>query len=1099
VLEFPIFNYQGGELYMQGGTNETDKTIEFGLDLAPLVSQIPAGQPAKFFLQVQEADPFNAGSGEIVGWSLIDYTATPPITTDYPGANVPIQNNTLTRLSLNYTQNIIKPAITNATLPPAQLYQPYSVTLTASNGTPPYLWDAKLDYPETTTTASFPAVTAQQLTLTNNNSGFAVQTLDFHLPFYKKSINKLYIYADGYILFDDQPFTWPYLIDKMLLFKQTGIISPFMTDLTIYPSSGQGVWYEGNANYAIIRWKASLYNMQGSTNLNFAVKLYANGTIEYYYGDMTYPAGTVWTGGLASGDNKNYQFSTLNNGPSITSNTLDKFTSCGFPPEMQISEDGQFSGTVINPYQNLPVKFQVTDNDNISSTKVLLLNSSGLLINHSILSGGDSLIEFGETAEITLNANNIGSQPMNQISFTLTESDPYITLIDSVETVTTIAGGQILTLTDALSFSVAPTVPDNHSFTLTLDVHSQEQSFQRVLGLVAHSPVFRITGTQFSDGDNGRPDPGESADLLVTFRNAGSVKASSINVLLTSMDTNLTLTVNSAEISLLKPDSSKTLTFHATAGNSASFEHLYQIKSELTTNNNFASTDTLYLFSGEIVEDFETGNFLKYPWYTVGNAPWLIETGIVYEGTYSARSGWLGDNMESKFNLNVNVLTEGPVSFYKTVSCEHDPSGNNNYDYLVFFIDNYEVARWDGEIPWSLETFWVPEGYHLLSWIYHKDYSVSTGWDGCLIDFIKLPLIDGAVPLLSVTPLAVEKTLTVGQSATEPIYITNLGGGIMHYSALVFDTAANKKEYQPDNISGSKVTCGSEGFVPGQAISWVFTVHNNSADNEYIKHVKLDFPPGVEISGATNFSGGSLGELVFLGTPGNGASLTWHGESFTGRGVLKPGETAVATVTGIIGEPFVDDVFVVYQLLGDNMGALLHEQPGMVTVKNFGLANSWVTLTNSTGTLMNNETGTVLANINAAGLIPDTYQCNIVARDLYNNKFVIPVTLHVTYPVEVDDPKVITETSLRGNFPNPFSGQTQIRFDLSSASEVAIEIYSLQGLRLRTWNLVAVNAGSHTRVWDGKDEEGHQVPAGVYTCRIKAGDYLGSLKMILIR
>jgi hypothetical protein len=1099
VLEFPIFNYQGGDLYMQGGTTEADKTIEFGLDLAPLVNQITSNIPAKFFLQVEETDPAGAADGGIVSWSLIDYTASPAITTNYPGPSEPIQNNTITRLSLNYTLSIDKPSITTTTLPPARLYEPYLTALTASGGTPPYLWDAKLDYPETTNSATFPAVTAQQLTLTNNNTGFAIKTLGFNFPFYKKNISKVYIYADGYILFDDQPYTWPYLIDKMLLFKQTGIISPFMCDLAIYPSSGQGVWFEGNANYAIIRWKASISAMQGSTNLNFAVKLYPNGTIEYYYGDMIYPAGTAWTGGLSLGDDKNYQFSMFNNATVITSNTLDKFTTCGFPTEMQISEEGYFTGVPTCSYQNFPVKFQVTDNNNISSTKVLLFNSFGLMISQTTTSGGDSLIEYGETAKMTLNVNNVGSQTMTQVTFSLTESDPYITLTDSTEIISVIAGGQTLTLPDALSFTVAPTVPDNHSFALLLNVQSQGYSFQRTFTLVAHAPLFRITGTQFSDGDNGRPDPGESADLLVTFKNAGSVKASSINVLLTSIDTNLTLNVNSASINLLKPDSSKTLTFHATVGNSASVEHLFQINSELTAGNNFTSSDTLYLFSGEIVEDFETGNFSKFPWFTGGNAPWLIETGVKYEGNYSVRSGWIGDNQETKLILNVNVLTEGPISFYKYVSCEHDPSGNHTYDYLAFFIDNYEVARWDGEITWSKETYWIPEGYHMLTWIYHKDYSVSTGWDGCLLDFIKLPLIEGAIPVLSVSPHSIERTLPAGQSTTDSVYITNLGGGIMHYSVLVFDTAANKKMVHPENLTGSNVTCGTEGFVPGQAIIWTFSVHNLSADNEYIKHIKLDFPPGVEISGATNFSGGSLGELTFQGTPGNGASLNWHGESTGGRGVLKPGETAVTTVTGIIGEPFLDDVFVVYQLSGDGIGAIPHEWPGSVKILNFGLTNTWVSLTNPTGILMNNQTGIVLANINTAGLVPATYTCNLVAHDLYNNKVVIPVTLHVTYPVEVGNPKLVTETSLRGNFPNPFAGETRVLYDLSSTRDVTIEIYSLQGLLLRTWNHAAMQPGSHSQGWDGKDAHGNQAPAGVYTCRMKAGDYLGSLKMILIR
>jgi len=1101
LLEFPIFNYQGGDYYMQGGTADADKTIEFGLDLTPLINQVTSGQPAKYFLQVQEADPTDASAGEIVNWSLIDYTLSTPVTIPCPTYNIPLQNNATTTLGLIYTQTVNKPVVATTSLAPAQLYQPYNAVLTATGGSPPYRWDAQLDYPETTTPVPIPVVTAQQLTLTNNNTGYAIKTLDFNFPFYKKTVNKLYIYADGYIVFDDQPFTYPYLIDKMLLFRQTPIIAPFLTDLTIYPSSSQGVWYEGNANYAIIRWKASIYNMQSTTNLHFAVKLYPDGTIEYYYGLMTYPAGTSWTGGLSSGDNRNYQFSVFNNAASIPVNTQDKFASCGYPPEMQISGDGLFSGTPVRSYQNQPVRFRVTDNDNLTSSKVLYFSTYGLLVTHSVNSGGDTLIEYGETTKLSLHLNNVGSLQLHQLNFTLSESDPFITLTDSTESLNTINGGQTITLPEALAFRVSTSVPDNYSFNVTMTLQSQEQNFQRTLGFVAHAPVFRITGTQFNDGDNSRPDPGESADFLVTFKNSGSVQANAVNVQLTSADTNLALTVNTASMVQLKPDSSKTLIFHAMAGNEASFEHIYPIRTDLATGNGFTASDTLYLFAGEIVEDFETGAMEKFPWFGGGQAPWLIESGVKYEGNFSVRSNWIGDNQESKLMINVNVLTEGPLSFYRYVSCEQDPSGNHNYDYLVFLIDSYEMARWDGITPWSLETFSIPAGYHTLSWVYHKDYSVSSGWDGCLIDFIRFPLIGGAVPQISVTPLSIEKTLVTGESATETVYITNLGGGIMQYSVQVFDTAAaQKKSSNPGSISGSTITCGNEGFVPGQPFSWLFTAHNQGTDNEYIKNIRLDFVPGVIVTGATNFTGGSLGDLVFTGTTGNGASLNFHGENVTGRGVLKPGETASASVTGAIGKAFMNDAYVIFQMTGDGTGAPLHEQPGSVRIKNFGLPNGWVSLFNSSGTLTNNETGTVMVTVNTAGLTPDTtYRCNVVARDIYNNKFVIPLTLHITFPVGTSDEDGTTGTRLLGNFPNPFREETVIRYNLSEATDVTIGIFSLQGVKLTTLKPATVHAGSASIVWDGKDDEGNPLPAGVYVCSMKAGDFRGNLKMVLIR
>ncbi|MEI6682366.1 MAG: FlgD immunoglobulin-like domain containing protein [Bacteroidota bacterium] len=1099
TLEFPIFNNQGGDLYMQGGATEADKTIEFGLDLAPLISQIANNMPAKYFLQVQETDPANAYTGEIVGWSLVDYTPTTPIITNYPVNNVALVNNDITRLSMNYTLGFNKPYITIATLPPAQLYQPYSATLAATGGTPPYKWDARLDYPETVAAATFPSVTAQQLTLTNNNTGYAVKTLDFNFPFYKKFVSKLYIYADGYILFDDQPYTWPYIIDKMLLFKQTAILAPFMTDLAIYPAFAQGVWFEGNANYAVIRWKASLYNLPGGTSVNFAVKIYPNGTIEYYYGDMLYPAGTAWTGGMSSGDNKNFQFSVMNSAPAIAGGVMDKFTTCSFPPEMDISEDGHFTGTPTNSYQNLPIKFVVTDLNNISSSKTLLFNSFGLLITQTIVSGGDSLIEFGETADISLNVVNVGSQVLHNVSFWITKNDPWITLTDSTENVAIITGGQNLNLPNAFSFVVSPQVPDNHPFTIMLHVLSQEGGFQRPIDCIAHAPVFHVTGTQLLDGDNGLPDPGESADLQVTYRNDGSAKASFVNVHLTTADTNLTINAGSAGFQQFRPDSSRTLTFHVTAGNQAPSEHLYKLKSTITANNSYSGIDTVYLFSGQIVEDFETGNFNKFPWYASGQWPWRMETGVKYEGNYCALSGLITDNAESVLNLAAMVLTDGDISFYKMVSCEQDPSGSRNYDYMAFQIDNFEMGRWDGTVAWSKETYHVAAGYHTFSWIYHKNGSVAAGMDGCLVDFITLPLIEAIIPSLSVTPASFEKTIAKGESVTDSIHITNTGGGMLKYNIIVFDTAANKKAANTDNLTASFVSCSATGFTPAQAINWLFTVHNQSTDNEYIKQVKLDFPPGVMVTGATNFSGGSLGDLVFQGTPGNGASLHWHGESAGGLGVLKPGETAVATITGTIGKSFTDDVFVVYDLRGDSSGVLPHEQPGSIKVTNQGLPDSWITLANPAGSLFHGHTGTVALNIHTASLAMGTYHCKLVAGDFYNNKVVIPVTLHVWWPLSAGNPAPTAGHGLKPCFPDPFTTETTIPFDLEHPGEVRLAIYSAQGLLLRSWQLSSIAAGEHSVIWDGRDDNGHQLAPGVYTCRMNTRDYQGSRKLILIR
>ncbi len=1098
TLDFPVFNYQGGDYYMQGGTAETDKTIEFGLDLTPLLSLLNSGQPARYFLQVQENDPNGTAIGTIVNWSLIDYTSGSPVINSYPGSNIPIENNTITRLNLNQTINFNKPSIINNSLPPAPLYQPYSVQLTANGGTPPYLWDVKLDYPETISTSPFPTVNAQQLTLTNNNSGYATKVLDFNFPYYKKNINKLYIYADGYIVFDDQPYTWPFLIDKSLLFRQSPVIAPFMADLAINPSQAQGIWYEGNSTSATIRWKASISGMS-TTNLNFAVKFYQSGLIEFYYGDMNYPTTTIWTGGISSGDNKNYQYSLLNNATTITLNTLDKFTACGFPTDMQITEDGLFTGTPTQPYLNVPVNFRVTDNNNISSLKNLLFNIYGLLIEYAVESGSDNVIECGETAYLNLTLTNLSTQPVNNILISIANTDPFITLSNPSTTIPVINGGQILTVTHAVSMMVSPNIPNNHPFTIPLTLQAPQQNSQIDIALVAYAPEFHISNVEIVDGDNHRLDPGESADMLLTIKNYGGVSASEINVSLVSADPELTLDVNSGYISMLKPDSAKGMTFHVTASTSVPFEHLYRMMAYINTSQNQNSSDSVYFYSGEIIEDFETENLIKFNWQSAGLASWGIDPVIRHEGSFSGRSGWIIDNQETTLYINVRVLQDGVLSFWKKVSCEHDPSGNFNYDYLTFYIDNYEMQRWDGEGDWNQVSYEVQKGYHTFIWTYHKDYSISSGYDCAFLDFIQFPLIEGAQPHLSASPSTFEKTLDPGQTATDKLYITNTGGGRLSFSALVFDTLVNKNTHSPVSQSGSFLECSTETFIPGQAFSWDLILHNQSNDNENISHVKVDMPPHVKIDTATNFTGGSLGELAYEGTVGTGLPQHWHGELSGGTGVVKPGESAVSTLTGRTDKSFQQDVFLVYNIHGDQAGNSPHDKPGFIRIKNAGLWNSWLSLSGNNGILYSNETAEVSLAFNAGNLPPGNYSCNIIAKDGFNNNQIVPVQLHILNLNSSENPGADLSTSLKGNCPNPFLYSTKIQYNLSDPAEIVFEIFNAQGKKVRIYHQNQIVAGNHFLFWDGNDEQGNTVPAGVYYCRMITPEHSETKSMIRIR
>ena len=139
------------------------------------------------------------------------------------------------------------------------------------------------------------------------------------------------------------------------------------------------------------------------------------------------------------------------------------------------------------------------------------------------------------------------------------------------------------------------------------------------------------------------------------------------------------------------------------------------------------------------IENFESQTFDNYNWQFSGDADWQISDTAV-EGLYSAKSGNIDNNQISEISLNIFTDDPSEVSFYKKVSCENVGSQTGNYyDYLAFYIDGVEQEKWAGEIDWSLSTFPLSSGEHILKWAYIKDQGVSSGQDATWIDFIVMP------------------------------------------------------------------------------------------------------------------------------------------------------------------------------------------------------------------------------------------------------------------------------------------------------------------------------------------------------------------------
>ena len=101
-----------------------------------------------------------------------------------------------------------------------------------------------------------------------------------------------------------------------------------------------------------------------------------------------------------------------------------------------------------------------------------------------------------------------------------------------------------------------------------------------------------------------------------------------------------------------------------------------------------------------------------------------------------------------------------------------------------------------------------------------------------------------------------------------------------------------------------------------------------------------------------------------------------------------------------------------------------------------------------------------------------------------------------TPAVAIQVPKKV---ELNGNFPNPFNPTTTIKFGLPEDGNMQLNIYSINGQKVRTLLDGQVSKGYHQIVWDGKNESGQAVSGGLYVYELKTENKRLLKKMLLVK
>lgn len=353
-------------------------------------------------------------------------------------------------------------------------------------------------------------------------------------------------------------------------------------------------------------------------------------------------------------------------------------------------------------------------------------------------------LDYGEVVNMSLDVINIGLQPTSNVEVILSADSEYVTITKDKVSVPSVKAGETIKLENEFEIVVKPNVPNETKIDFVVTCSDGKNTWKTTFFTYAYAPVFSVDNIRVLP--NNVVQPGESATLEMIFTNIGGSTA--YNVVAEAFSSSLDVEFENTSVLTeeVAEGESFTVTTDFTVDSSVLLGSVYEVI--CIANADYVTSKTSYeLKVGSLGDDFETGDFLANEWKLEGSVKWVIDSVNAYEGKYCARNDKINHNQNAKLKLQLEVLSDGPLTFYVKTSSEA------GYDVFEFYINSMLEQKWSGEMGWTQYTRKMKKGVYALEWRYRKDTSGSEGEDRAYVDNICFPPISVVTMLQEVSGL----------------------------------------------------------------------------------------------------------------------------------------------------------------------------------------------------------------------------------------------------------------------------------------------------------------------------------------------------------
>ena len=381
---------------------------------------------------------------------------------------------------------------------------------------------------------------------------------------------------------------------------------------------------------------------------------------------------------------------------------------------------------------------EIRELDIVPADKPYLIYNS-----HEFLDDNQRL-DYGDTVGVSVSVKNIGLQPTSDVTVKLSTNSKYVTITKDVASISSIQSEEVINLHDAFSVVVRDDVPNETKVEFVVTCTNGKDTWETMFYEKAYAPILAVNSVRMPSGRN--VQPGETETLEMEFKNIGGATAYDVLTEVFSSSSDIEFKNTSILTEEVEAGETFTVKTEFTVSSSVLVGSVFEIM--CSSNADYASCQTVYEMKvGLLGENFETADFTANDWKIEGKGIWVIDSLNAYEGKYCIKSDNVDNNQYAKLKIQIEVLADGPLTFYVKTSTEA------NYDVLEFYVNSMMIEKWSGEKDWEPYTYEMKKGTYALEWRYRKDTSGSAGEDRAYIDNIFFPPVSASTLMDAVSNL----------------------------------------------------------------------------------------------------------------------------------------------------------------------------------------------------------------------------------------------------------------------------------------------------------------------------------------------------------